>query len=109
MKNLGNVVFGDVTIKILSNSNELTVSELNFPRGVSASKHKHVHEEVNYIVKGTFECECNGERFYLHEGEHIQVPSNIEHSLSCSNDSDGVVISVWTPSRTDLIAKIEKN
>lgn len=108
MKNLGIVKFGEVAIKILSNSNELTVSELNFPRGVVASMHKHCHEEVNYIVKGKFECECNGEKFSLQEGDHIQVPSNAEHNLSCLN-GDGIVISIWTPSRTDLIEKISKN
>lgn len=100
------VQFGDVVIKILSNSEELTVSELYLPAGSVASVHHHPHEEVNYVIAGTLDFMCDGEVKTLRPGDAMRIPPNKPHNITCSAESDGKVISVWTPSRKDLIAKI---
>lgn len=101
------VHFGDIAITILSNSNELTVSELMIPAGSVASVHHHPHEEVNYVIEGKLDFMCDGETTTLGPGEAIRIPPNKPHNITCSPESDGRVISVWTPSRKDLIDKIK--
>lgn len=56
------IQFGEVTIKIISNSEQLTVAE-------------------------------------------FIIPSNLPHNIK-NREAGGVILSVWTPSRTDLIDKI---
>lgn len=106
MKDLGSVKFGEVTIKVLANSNDLTVAELHFPAGVAADVHQHVNEEVNYVVKGVFETLHQGEVLFLNPGDSIQVSSNLEHNLRCVSHTDGIIITAWTPSRKDIMDKI---
>lgn len=102
------VQFGDVTIRILSNSDELTVSELDLPAGSVASVHHHPHEEVNYVVSGVLDFMCDGEVTTLRAGQAMRVPPNKSHNITCHKEAPGKVISVWTPSRQDLIAKLAK-
>lgn len=107
MSNPSNEVkFGDIIIKILSNSDNLTVSELFIPAGEVASVHRHPHEEVNYVVSGVLDFMCDGKITTLGAGECIRIPPNAEHNITCSAASDGRVISVWTPSRQDLVDKL---
>ncbi|MFP2240881.1 cupin domain-containing protein [Pseudescherichia vulneris] len=100
--------FGDVSIQILSNSDELTVAEVALPAGAVASIHQHPHEEVNYVVSGVLDFMCDGEVTTLRTGEAMRVPPNQPHNITCHPDAPGVVLSAWSPSRQDLIAKLAK-
>lgn len=106
MKGNGLIKFGDVTIKILSNSDALTIAELHFPSGSVAEVHQHVNEEANYIVRGTFEALSGDSKVTLYPGEIVSVPSNARHNLKCISEDDGIILTAWTPSRKDLIAKL---
>jgi|AEWW01.1.fsa_nt_gi Uncharacterized conserved protein, contains double-stranded beta-helix domain len=99
------VLFGHVVIKILSNSKNLTVSELIIPAGTVADLHSHPHEEVNYVVKGILDFSCGGVTTRLQAGEYIQIPPDTIHNITCCTDSDGLVVSIWSPSREDLVAQ----
>lgn len=106
MKTTGLIKFGEVTIKILSNSDALTIAELHFPSGVIADVHQHVNEEANYIVKGTFEASSNDSKMTLYPGDILHVGTNAKHNLKCISEEDGLILTAWTPSRKDLIDKI---
>ncbi|MFK3659273.1 cupin domain-containing protein [Scandinavium sp. NPDC088450] len=101
------VHFGDVAIRILTNSDELTVSELTLPAGAVASVHQHPHEEVNYVVSGVLDFMCNGEVTTLHAGQAIRIPPDKPHNITCHKEAPGVVLTAWTPSRKDLLARLE--
>lgn len=100
------VHFGDVAIRILTNSDEMTVSELTLPAGAIASVHQHPHEEVNYVVSGVLDFMCDGEVTTLQAGQAIRIPPNQPHNITCHSAAPGVVLTAWTPSRQDLIAKL---
>ena len=104
MKN--EIKFGDVTIKILTNSDELTVSELFIPAGVPAQEHHHPHEEVNYVLSGQLEFTLNGKVNTLTTGDCIRIPPDAIHNIKNTGTTDGRVISIWTPSRVDLIDRL---
>lgn len=109
MKSLGQLMFGDITINIISNSPSLTVAELHIPAGTTAKLHSHIQEEVNYVVKGKVRCLCNGQSSISNEGDSIQVPPNSEHSLICFPENNALVLSIWTPSRTDFMENLDHN
>ena len=109
MKELGTIKFGDVSIKVLSNSDLLTVAELYFPSGVAAAIHHHFNEEVNYVVKGKFETIQDGIPLILEVGDVLQVSSNSNHNLKCISSEDGIVLTAWAPSRIDIISKLTEN
>lgn len=100
--------FGHVAIHILSNSDKMTVADLDLPAGAVASIHQHPHEEVNYVVSGVLDFMCNGEVSTLRAGEAIRIPPNEPHNITCHPDAPGKVLTAWTPSRQDLIDKLTK-
>ncbi len=106
MKTTGLIKFGGVTIKILSNSDALTVAELHFPSGVVADVHHHINEEANYVVRGTFEASSDDSKMTLYPGDILDVSPNAKHNLKCISEEDGLILTAWTPSRKDLIDKI---
>lgn len=106
MSSLGKIKFGDITIKILCNSDALTVAELHFPAGAVAAVHQHINEEANYIVQGTFEASLGDSKIILNPREIIHVDTNALHNLKCIGNEDGIILTAWTPSRKDLMAKI---
>ena len=108
MKALGTIQFGTVDLKILANSMHATMAELTFRAGAKASTHQHPHEEYNYVVQGEFDCMSDGAVVRLRPGDAISVAPNSVHNLHCVSDSDGVIVTFWTPSRMDLIAKLQE-
>lgn len=46
LKEKNEIHFGDVFIRILSNSNDLTFSELFLPPGAVDGMHQHLHERL---------------------------------------------------------------
>lgn len=106
MNPLGTIHFGEVPITILSNTDQMTVAELTFQPGIVAALHHHTNEEVNYVLEGTFEMESNGETNVFNKGDLLVVPSNEEHNISHKGPGIGKVLTIWTPSRADLIAKL---
>jgi len=106
MKSLGTLKFGEVKIDILSNSEAITLAELTFPIDVAAAAHHHKNEEVNYILNGVFESSLNGQSKILNPGDVIHVSSNNEHNLKNIGGVEGKILTVWTPSRKDLIDKL---
>ena len=101
-----NLHFGDVAIRILTNSDELTFAELHIPAGTVAGIHQHPHEEVNYVVSGVMDFMCDGQVTTLRAGQAIRIPPGQHHNITCHTDAPGVVVSAWTPSRQDLIAHL---
>lgn len=99
------VKFGDISISILSDSENLTVAEILIPAGCIATPHHHPHEEVNYVLSGTLDFMCDGTVTMLGAGEYMRIPPDRQHNITNSGKTDARVMSVWTPSRQDLVAR----
>lgn len=106
MKSLGILKFGEVQINILSNSETLTLAELIFPINAIAPVHHHINEEINYILEGEFESSLNGELKILKQGDVLRVSPNDVHNLKNIGNVEGKILTVWNPSRIDLIEKL---
>jgi quercetin dioxygenase-like cupin family protein len=65
-------------------------------------EHAHVHEQVIYVVDGSFELTVAGEKHLLQSGSMLVIPSNIPHSGV--GITDCTVIDTFYPVREDLRA-----
>ncbi|MDI3473544.1 MAG: hypothetical protein PWQ20_1801 [Thermotogaceae bacterium] len=87
--------------KILARGGNLMLVEVHFKKGAVAAVHSHLHEQVSYIVSGSFEVEIDGKREILKAGDSCYVPSNVPHGVVALEDS--VIIDIFTPQREDFL------
>ena len=95
-----------IKLRILSNSDALTVARLDFARNAVAPLHHHPHEEVNVVLFGSFAFTLRGVVQTVGPGESVTIPANVAHFIADLGEG-GSVPSVWTPSRTDLMARLK--
>ena len=90
-----------VTRRVLARGGNIMGVEVTFKKGAIGSVHKHVHEQVSYIVSGSFEYTVDGKMYYLKVGDSYYVPENVEHGVAALEDS--VILDVFTPQREDFL------
>ena len=83
---------------------DLMVAELIWKKGQEGAVHSHPHRQCDYVVKGTFEANVDGEKKILGPGECFYVEANLPHGLIALED-DAVVLDIFTPMREDFIKK----
>ena len=54
--------------KILATSGSLMTVEVTFQKGAIGAVHSHPHEQVSYIIKGSFEFEMDGQKAVISRG-----------------------------------------
>lgn len=86
---LAKIVHGDQT----------TLSIVQIRKGSKLPEHKHVHEQITYIVKGHLDMMIGGEKYSLTEGMIHVIPSNTPHSAEAIMEC--TVIDAFSPARDD--------
>ncbi|MGN8817895.1 cupin domain-containing protein [Oribacterium sp. HCP28S3_H8] len=66
--------------------------EVTFEKGAVGEVHVHPHEQVSYILSGSFEYEVNGQKYILHKGDNYYVAPNEPHGAIALED---VVVDSW--------------
>ena len=87
--------------KVLCHSDNLMMVEVTFDKGGVGSMHRHVHEQITYVHKGSFEFTIEGETRIVKQGDSLYFPSDALHG--CTALEDGVLIDVFTPERKDFL------
>lgn len=75
--------------------------EVTFQKDAVGSLHRHIHEQVSYIAKGSFEFIIEGEKQLVQRGDSLYIPSNAEHG--CHAPEDSIIVDVFTPQRKDFL------
>jgi len=88
--------------KILAHAESLMMVEVTFDKGGVGALHKHVHEQISYITKGSIEFDMDGEKTVVTEGDSIYIPTNVIHGVKALTDA--VIIDIFTPQREDFLA-----
>ncbi|HOQ94562.1 MAG TPA: cupin domain-containing protein [Sphaerochaeta sp.] len=106
-----NFVFGDtapltpagegVTRKVLAYNDDLMLCELHFETGAVGSLHRHPHQQISYIISGSFEFEINGVKRVVKAGDSLYKEPNVEHGAVCLEA--GVLLDFFTPMRDDFV------
>ncbi|RHP36196.1 cupin domain-containing protein [Lachnotalea sp. AF33-28] len=93
---------GGVTRKVLTYSDNLMVCELTFQKGAVGALHSHPHEQVGYVISGSFEVEEEGqEKRILKAGDTYQIAPDVRHGVVALEDS--LLLDVFNPMRKDFI------
>mgnify|MGYP000986542137 CR=1 FL=1 len=81
--------------KILGSSGSLMMVEVHFKEGGIGAPHSHFHEQISYVIKGSFRAEVDGEEKVLYPGDSFYAGKNIVHGLTALEDS--IIVDVFTP------------
>ena len=90
-----------VTRRVIARGGQIMAVHVSFEKGAVGSIHHHPHEQISYIVSGSFEYVENGEKHLLKAGDSYFVPSEAEHGVIALEDS--VILDVFTPQREDFL------
>lgn len=87
--------------KLLSRGGGLMMTEVTFEKGAVGAIHSHPHEQISYIVQGSFEFNLNGQMQVVKTGDSIYVPSDTPHGVIALEDQS-IILDVFTPQREDF-------
>ena len=90
-----------VTRRVIAHGGSIMGVEVQFEKGAIGHVHKHPHEQVSYIVSGSFEYIEGEEKYVVKAGDSYYVPANQEHGVVALEDS--VIIDIFTPQREDFL------
>ncbi len=96
-------MFEGVFRKTLASGERITLVEFYFEKGASVPLHRHVHEQIGYVVRGGLELVIDGRKYIVQEGENYLIPSNVEHSAIALEES--VAVDAFSPPREDYLSK----
>ncbi|OKL47441.1 cupin [Boudabousia liubingyangii] len=76
------------------------------PEDATIPLHNHVHEQITYVLKGSFKFEINDEDGkhvqVVREGDSLYMPSDSRHGCIPLED-DSQLIDCFTPQREDFL------
>jgi len=96
-ENLG----GGVSRKILAHDGNMLAAEVTFKKGSVGAVHTHPHEQICYVLEGSFELNMDGEICTIKKGDTYYAKPNIPHGVVALED--GKLLDVFTPQREDFL------
>ena len=94
------IVSGVTLRSVYLDNNMMTFFDLD--PGSAIPPHKHPHEQISYIAKGSLTMTVGGETRTMREGDIAVVPPNVEHSGQ-AGDENTLAIDSWSPIREDYV------
>ena len=64
--------------------------------------HKHIYEQIVYIMSGTTDFHVGDEVFRLTAGGMLVVPPNVMHHAEVVGDEDVLNLDIFTPTRPEF-------
>lgn len=93
----------DIIREVLAYGGNLMLTRNTFSKkGTKADTHTHYHEQISYILSGSFRFILDKEERILNVGDSLYIPSNMPHSAEALEDNS-VVLDVFTPQREDFL------
>ena len=87
--------------RILALGGRLMAVEFRFKKGAVGEVHTHPHEQIGYIVEGSFEVETDGNKAIAEAGDSYYAAPDVPHGVVALED--GVIFDVFTPQREDFL------
>jgi len=89
-----------VSRKILATGGKMMTVQFTFEKDAVGAPHSHPHEQVGYVIKGSFKATIGGESMILEVGDSYYVSPDVVHGVVALED--GIVLDVFTPQREDF-------
>lgn len=90
-----------ITRRILARGGQLMGVKADFAKGAVGEAHRHPHEQISYILAGSFEFEMDGKKYILHQGDTYYVAPGVLHGAVALEDSS--ILDLFTPQREDFL------
>lgn len=87
--------------KVLASGGKMMTVEVKFRKGAVGALHSHPHEQIGYVVYGSFEFETEGKKEIIRAGDTYYVKPDEVHGVVALEDS--AIIDVFTPQREDFL------
>jgi quercetin dioxygenase-like cupin family protein len=75
---------------------------LKLKKGAIVPPHKHISEQITFVVKGALKFTIAGKDYTVREGEVLIIPSNVVHEVVALEDTDDV--DSFSPLRQDWLS-----
>lgn len=90
-----------ITRRILARGGNMMGVEASFEKGAVGEAHRHPHEQVSYVLSGSFAYEVEGKQYILHRGDSYYVAPGELHGATALEDA--VILDIFTPQRQDFL------
>jgi quercetin dioxygenase-like cupin family protein len=77
----------------------MTLGYVEIEAGSDLPEHRHVHEQITYIIEGRLDMMIGGKECVLTAGMYYVIPSNVPHGAVAKTACK--VIDVFNPVRED--------
>jgi len=89
--------------KIVGHTPELMSVLVQFDKGAVGTPHAHdAHDQIAYVVAGSFECEVDGLKCVLHAGDAFVAPRLHRHGV-IALEQDSILLDQFSPRREDYL------
>ncbi|MGC9404297.1 cupin domain-containing protein [Vibrio genomosp. F10] len=96
-------VGGGIKRKIVGYTDELMLVHLCFDKGAIGAPHTHdIHDQIGYVVSGSFEAEIDGVKKVLKAGDAYIAPKNVMHG-AVALEQDSILLDAFSPLRADFL------
>ena len=90
-----------VSRKILAHVPSIMMVEVNFVKDAVGEIHEHIHQQISYIIKGSFQVNIGGKKEIIKAGDTFYVEPNVPHGVLALEDA--TILDVFTPQREDFL------
>jgi quercetin dioxygenase-like cupin family protein len=89
--------------KMVGHTPQLMSVLMQFDKGAIGTPHAHdVHDQIAYVVAGSFEATVNGEVRVLRVGDAFIAPHNTSHGV-LALEQDSMLLDQFSPRRDDYL------
>lgn len=89
--------------KIVGHTPQLMSVLVQFDRGAVGTPHAHeVHDQIAYVISGSFECDVDGERRVLRAGDAFIAPHGSLHGV-VALEAGSTLLDQFSPRRDDYL------
>lgn len=85
---------------------DIMIARVLLKKGCIVPEHRHVNEQVTYILEGALKFTIDGREIVVHAGEVLTIPPNMPHAAEAMVDT--VDLDVFNPPRADWINKDDR-
>jgi len=89
--------------KIMGYESNLMIIYVEFGENTSFPPHKHIHQQISFVLEGEFEIDINGGKEILQKGDAYIVPESTLHAVKCLKK--GALLDTFSPMREDFLTK----
>jgi len=89
--------------KVVGHTPELMSVLVQFDKGAIGTPHAHdVHDQIAYVISGSFEAEVNGVKKLLRPGDAFIAPKHHTHGV-VALEANSMLLDQFSPHRDDYL------